>query len=296
MQAYWGEQGMGASIESVTRPTVLEFRRKYVEAERPVVLRGELLDWPIFQTWTPGHLKSVLGTTPVRVARSPVGGDYFDPDTGVDHVRDFVLPFDRFVDRAFSDSGTEKLYLLQASLDDFPALAPEVAAAPAYPPRPILFRNLWIGSAGNITRCHYDMQDNLLAQVVGRKRVTLFPSRNMWRMYPRWVFDNKSNFSRVDVARPDVERFPRFRDVPAFETVLEPGDMLYIPIHWFHYVVSIDASVSLNYWWQPLLRQALRPAALWYWPRIAASGYLQQKAARMAKLTSHRWRAAFSGR
>jgi lysine-specific demethylase 8 len=273
---------MAASIESIEQPTLGEFRTRYVDRERPVVLRGAIREWPLFRTWTPEYLKSVLGARPVKVARSPDGGEYFDPETGVDYVRDFILPFDQFVDRVFAKDSTEKLYLLQASLTEFPELAGEVVA-PDYPPRPILFQNLWIGSGGNITRCHYDMQDNLLAQVVGRKRVTLFPSRDLWRMYPRSPFGNKSNFSRVDVERPDFGRFPRFRDVPALETQLEPGDMLYIPIHWFHHVVSVDASVSLNYWWQPRRRQSLRPPALWYWPRIAASGYLQHEIAKLAR-------------
>jgi hypothetical protein len=262
--------------------SIEDFRSRYCEPELPVVLQGAIREWPLFETWTPEYLKSVLGAMPVKVARSPDRGEYFDPDTNVDHQRTLVLPFEQFIDRAFDGDSEEKLYLLQASTKELAPLERDIVM-PEYARPPVLYSNVWIGSEGNVTRCHYDMQDNLLAQVVGRKRVTLFPSGNMWSMYPRSPFANKSNFSRVDVMRPDYQRFPRFRSVPAFETQLDPGDMLYIPIHWFHHVVSLDAAISVNYWWQARLRQALRPAALWYWPRMVANGYLLHEIADLAR-------------
>jgi ribosomal protein L16 Arg81 hydroxylase len=273
---------MAVSIDRTEGLSVEDFHARYSEPERPVVLRGAIREWTLFKTWTPAYLKSLLGAHPVNVARSPDGGEYFDPDTGVDHRRTLVLPFDEFVDRAFNGGTKEKLYLLQASTKEFAPLTQEIVV-PEYARPPILFNNVWIGSEGNVTRCHYDMQDNLLAQVVGRKRVTLFPSRHMRQLYPRSPFGNKPNFSRVDVIQPDYGRFPRFRDVTAYETQLDPGDMLYIPIHWFHHVVSLDAAISLNYWWRARLRQSLRPAALWYWPQMVANGHLKHEIAGLAR-------------
>lgn len=267
---------MTVPIDSVEGLSVAEFRSRYSEPERPVVLRGAIRGWTVFKTWTPEYLKSLLGAMSVKVARSPDNGEYFDPETGVDHLRTLVLPFDEFIDRAFESGSTEKLYLSQIATEKLAPLMRDIVV-PEYARPPILFNNVWIGSKGNITRCHYDMQDNLLAQVVGRKRVTLFPSRHLGRMYPRSLFVNKSNFSRVDVIRPDYERFPRFRQVPAYETQLDPGDMLFIPIHWFHHVVSLDAAISVNYWWRPRLLQSLRPASVRYWPRTVASGHIQHQ-------------------
>jgi hypothetical protein len=267
---------MATPIDRAEGLSVEDFRSRYSDRERPVVLVGVLRDWTIFKTWTPDYLKAHLGKMPVKVARSPDGGEYFNPDTGIDHSRTLLLPFDEFVDRAFDPAAKEKLYLLQATTDELGPLAREIVI-PDYARPPVLYNNVWIGSADNVTRCHYDMQDNLLAQIVGKKRVTLFPSRHMRKMYPRSPFENKSNFSRVDVMRPDYERFPHFRDVPAYETQLEPGDMLYIPIHWFHHVLSLDAAISVNYWWRARLLQSLRPAAAWYWPRLVANGTVRHE-------------------
>eukprot|EP00118_Oscarella_pearsei_P003786 m.15755 g.15755 ORF g.15755 m.15755 type:complete len:116 (+) comp26530_c0_seq1:144-491(+) len=47
--------------------------------------------------------------------------------------------------------------------------------------------------------------------------------------------------------------FPRFREVHGYETVLSPGEVLYIPAYWWHYIESERDSmtVSLNFWFFP---------------------------------------------
>ena len=56
----------------------------------------------------------------------------------------------------------------------------------------------------------------------------------------------------VDLAAPDLARFPRFAAAAttALETTLEPGDAIYIPYCWWHAVQSLDSvNVLVNYWW-----------------------------------------------
>lgn len=37
---------------------------------------------------------------------------------------------------------------------------------------------------------------------------------------------------QVDFDNPDFEKFPKFRNATGFETIVGPGDVLYIPIYW----------------------------------------------------------------
>ncbi|CAN0035826.1 unnamed protein product, partial [Ectocarpus sp. 4 AP-2014] len=37
-----------------------------------------------------------------------------------------------------------------------------------------------------------------------------------------------------------------FADAPALETVLEAGELLYIPSFWYHYIVSEGFNVQCN--------------------------------------------------
>ena len=40
-----------------------------------------------------------------------------------------------------------------------------------------------------------------------------------------------------------------FRKIPYVDCILEPGDTLYIPIGWWHYVRSLSVSFSVSFWW-----------------------------------------------
>jgi len=54
--------------------------------------------------------------------------------------------------------------------------------------------------------------------------------------------------SQVDFVNPNITKFPFFADIEAFEVVLEPGDLLYLPPFWFHRVTAETTSISVNVW------------------------------------------------
>nr|XP_009480256.1 PREDICTED: HSPB1-associated protein 1 [Pelecanus crispus] len=110
---------------------------------------------------------------------------------------------------------------------------------------------LWIGSEGANTPCHLDSYGcNLVLQVQGRKRWHLFPPGDASFLYPtRIPYEESSIFSKVNVANPDLKRFPKFRNATAHVVTLSPGQVLLVPRHWWHYVESIDPiTVSINSW------------------------------------------------
>ena len=126
---------------------------------------------------------------------------------------------------------------------------------------------LWMGPRHTVSPLHFDPLDNLLMQVVGWKRVLLFPPHNQlcgleggekeeMGVTPSWHYagadGNQYNTSAVDIEKPDHTRFPDFKalgPIP-YECVLGPGDGLYIPKRWWHHVRSLEMSVSANVWWR----------------------------------------------
>ncbi|XP_058151670.1 HSPB1-associated protein 1 isoform X2 [Dasypus novemcinctus] len=110
---------------------------------------------------------------------------------------------------------------------------------------------LWIGSLGAHTPCHLDTYGcNLVFQVQGRKRWHLFPPEDTPFLYPtRIPYEESSVFSKVNVVNPDLKRFPQFRKAQRYTVTLNPGQILFVPRHWWHYVESIDpVTVSINSW------------------------------------------------
>ncbi|XP_063237631.1 hypoxia-inducible factor 1-alpha inhibitor-like isoform X2 [Bacillus rossius redtenbacheri] len=112
---------------------------------------------------------------------------------------------------------------------------------------------LLISMEGNVTPCHYDEQENFFAQVRGHKRCILFPPAQFDCFYPYPVFHPHDRQSQVDFERPDLGRFPKFRDVCGQEAVVGPGDVLYIPVYWWHHVESLmrgGYTMSINFWYK----------------------------------------------
>lgn len=56
-------------------------------------------------------------------------------------------------------------------------------------------------------------------------------------------------FLQVDVENPDLEKFPKFAEAPFLSCILSPGEILFIPVKYWHYVRALDLSFSVSYWW-----------------------------------------------
>ena len=99
-----------------------------------------------------------------------------------------------------------------------------------------------------VTPLHNDPHHNLLCQVVGFKYVRIYPCSAAARLYP-YEDGLTTNASQVDLDQPDLRRFPEFKGLPHEEALLCPGDMIYIPPGWWHYVRSLSVSFSVSFWW-----------------------------------------------
>ncbi|KAI1083564.1 Clavaminate synthase-like protein [Whalleya microplaca] len=125
--------------------------------------------------------------------------------------------------------------------------------------------NAWFGPPGTITPLHNDPYHNVLAQVVGRKYVRLYSPLDTGRMRARGKENGveMGNTSLMDVGvvegwdavsdddedGPSWEDRSAFRELPFVDCILEPGDTLYIPIGWWHYVRGLSVSFSVSFWW-----------------------------------------------
>ncbi|MEM9284328.1 MAG: cupin-like domain-containing protein [Pseudomonadota bacterium] len=113
--------------------------------------------------------------------------------------------------------------------------------------------SIWMGNR-TVAAAHYDLSDNLVCNMVGRRRFTLFPPDQVANLYPGPLERTPGGqvISLVDFRDPDLQRYPRAAEAleHAILANLAPGDMLYYPGMWWHQVEALDSfNVMINYWW-----------------------------------------------
>lgn len=111
---------------------------------------------------------------------------------------------------------------------------------------------LLVGMPDVVTPAHFDVLENLYVQIFGRKRVILFSPDYFRSLYPHPVGHPHDRQTQVDFDKPDFDWFPRFREIRGMEVALEPGEVLYIPNLWWHYIESEMHSntISINFWFE----------------------------------------------
>ena len=241
------------------------FRAEVAGRPTPVVLRGQAKDWKAVERAHAGdraiaeYLASFGGGAPLSVMIGPpeIGGHFFyrEDMTGFNFNRQPV---------PIASLAGELLRLAEQAVERPPAIYAGAAAAPEHlpgwheanpfdlPPSDAVPR-LWIGNATQIA-AHFDASPNLAVCVAGRRRFTLFPPEQVANLYIGPIDNTMAGppSSMANPDAPDFVRYPRFAEALAHAQVaeLEPGDALFIPAIWWHYVRALDRlNVLVNYWW-----------------------------------------------
>ncbi len=103
----------------------------------------------------------------------------------------------------------------------------------------LIYPRIFIGPKGAVTPLHDDIWGThaWLAQLVGKKRWFLYPPDQRELLYDY----------KVCPEEPDLSRFPLYRKARPLEAVIGPGDIIFVPGGWPHYVVSLDPTISITH-------------------------------------------------
>jgi hypothetical protein len=220
-----------------------DFLDLHYALSRPVIIEGAIDHWPALKRWSPEYLASRVGPAPVEYQGNRTTSPDFELYKGR-HKQ--VMPFDRFIadiqagragNDAYitaynSDRNREALARLEQDLgfvDEY--------LTPAH-------GMMWIGPAGTFTPLHFDLTNNLIAQVVGSKRVVMLPPSETPRLY-----NHRHVFSAVHDITDEAQlaQHPLARGAQTLEFDIGPGDLLYVPIGWWHQVTALDFSVTITH-------------------------------------------------
>jgi Cupin-like domain len=232
-----------------------------LKSTQPVVMRGLVRHWPLVQAAQRSdaefcnYLRGFGAQTRLALWRGgpEIGGRFFynDAFTEFNFQRE-THSFGALLDELLAGT-RDALYLGSTDLDRcFPGLRQHNDLSVLAPVNPMV--SLWLGNRTQVAP-HFDLPDNIACVVAGRRRFTLFPPDQVANLYigPLDLTPAGQPISLVDVARPDLERFPRYAQALERAQVFEllPGDALFIPSQWWHGVHALEpVSALVNFWWR----------------------------------------------
>lgn len=221
-----------------------EFLRDFYAANRPVVIGGLLDDWPALKKWTPAWLQERFGDREVEVQFGREKNRRYEVESN-QHKRRMKLA--EYCDLVASGGETNDYYMTannssrnHAALRE---LWDDIVQIPEYldgnSPQKGFF---WFGPAGTITPLHHDLTNNLMAQVYGRKLVKLIPS---WDL--PYVYNEFHCYTDIDAENVDWGRFPQFQEATVIDVIVHPGEVLFLPLGWWHYVKGLDITMTVSF-------------------------------------------------
>ncbi|ANB16011.1 Ppm2p [Sugiyamaella lignohabitans] len=241
-------------IDVITNPVSQESFRTICRLRSPVLFRNSHLG-PCIDSWrSPEYLVEKVGHDTKVVAHVTSSDALNFQAKNFDYKS---LDFKDFVTKMFSTS--EKVYLRSLSISDpkskpaifksdFPGLSNDFKLPDFLDSleKDHFSSPLRLSSANTSMWLHYDVTANVLCQVVGQKRVRLYPPQDVVHLsFPAGA--SSSTIENIFANPP-----PAHYKCHPMEVVMHPGDIIFIPSMWLHATQPLVASVSLNFFWKDL--------------------------------------------
>jgi hypothetical protein len=233
----------GATLERVRDLSGEEFLQLYYAQSRPVVIQDAMRDWPALERWTPDYLVQKVGAAPIEYQGDRDANADFEVEK--DRHRK-VMPFARFIARITPAAFGNDVYITaDNAAANRQALAPlddDVGPLGEYLEPGAGAMSL--GPAGTFEPLQFRLANILMAQVAGAKLVLVAPPSESQRLY-----NDRGTFSAVhDITdEAQLNLYPMARAAKTFEVELEAGELLFLPVGWWHQVTALDFSVTLTY-------------------------------------------------
>jgi hypothetical protein len=224
-------------------PSGQVFFDEYYRRNLPVIITGMLDDCAALAKWSIAYFQQHFGAREVEVQFGREADPQYEQNS-ISHKR--VMRFGDYAGLVQSSGRTNDFYMtanndtknreaLRELWQDVPALAPYLTPAVAGT------GFFWFGPAGTVTPFHHDLTNNFMAQIIGRKRVLLIAPCEVNR-----VANLRHCFSQVDGRRIDLQQFPAMAGVPVLDVELAPGEILFLPVGWWHFVEALDITVTVS--------------------------------------------------
>lgn len=222
-----------------------DFLENYYAKNIPVIFTDIMHNWQALDLWNPEYLKQNYGEFEVEIQANRNKNQNYELEV---EKHSITLLLKDYIEKIVSNGMSNDYYMVANNntleREGMKGLLDDIEIFPEYldasDTKGKMF--FWFGPGGTVTPLHHDTSNIFLAQVLGSKKIRMI-SPNQTPLLYNYV----GVFSKVDCENPDYENYPLFRNVNIIETVLEPGEVLFIPVGWWHHVRSLDISISVSF-------------------------------------------------
>ena len=225
-------------LESVDDISFSEFNKKY--SKRPVILKKLSDSWSAPSKWSPRYLKSILKGKKVPLYDSSKVNYSKKVNEPVNY-----MSFESYIDLITSKPTDLRIFLYNI-FEHAPNLCLDFTTPNLMNGFLDKYPMMFFGGKGSQVFLHYDLDMSHVfhTQIFGRKKVYLFSPKYSKQLYklPFAVH----NIEEINLERPNYHSFPALNQVQGFECTLTPGDTLFMPSGWWHFMKYLDGGYALS--------------------------------------------------
>ena len=230
-------------VDKVEQIDPREFKEKYYNTKKPLVITGLAKQWPGFNKWNWDYFIDVVGDKEVGVYNNIKSDAYTPINTADDYMK-----FGDYLQKVKGGPLGLRIFLFNI-FQHAPQLVndftwPEELMKGFVKKYPMLF----VGGQGSVTHIHFDidMSHILHTQFMGKKRVLLFPHEEQYKLYRKpWEVLSMANFANYNQDF-DYENFPATKLARGYEVILEHGDTLFMPAGYWHHMEYIESGFAMS--------------------------------------------------
>lgn len=228
-------------IDKVEHIGTKRFLKEYLEPQRPLVIKGLAKNTYAGKKWSINYFRQTMGHEVIDLIDNRNADRACSANTG----SDLSMRFGDYLDIISKNEHTDLRIFLFNMFKLNPKLQDEF-------PCPRIFKgmmdgvgHMFFGGRNTTVRMHYDidMSNVLHTQFAGRKRVVLFGPGNNDVLYRLPM----NTYSLVDPDKPDYKKYPALLLAKGYDFILEPGESLYMPSGYWHYMTYLEGGFSISY-------------------------------------------------
>lgn len=217
---------------------------KNLPTDRPLVLRGLTEKTACLKSWNWDYLKKMMANTEQPYTDTFSGNSFNSGMKKTDELFENILSDRPQYSLMFGDILTKETRLLNdletAKWIDLKAFSFKLNKS---------WKFFAAGKKRN-TNLHCELGSGLIMQILGEKRWIIFSPKYSANIYPKisWkMYIESARFPDFSKARNEP------LGIEGFEVLLKPGEVLYCPAYFWHFITNETAAVSISYkWTEPL--------------------------------------------